>query len=575
VGATNQTIRHGWRWGTALLIGAVSLATTLGRARTEPAMAAAPVAETVFNFTGREQVYAIPDVGANTLAIVAAGGDGQAATSHPGPIYLGGRGAQVRAFLPLPPELRTLYVEVGVNGGFMRDTGVGRFNGAGAGGAATHGAPIGGDGGGASDVRTCSRHNPLCLIGGRFVPSIESRLVVAGGGGGAVAGFPGFAGGNAGIGQDGGAGLPAQQQGTDGQGGGGGTLGRCCAAGGNGGQARDAGATSGAAGGPGVLGQGGRGGDGGIGTPQSGGGLQGDGGSGGGGGGGYVGGAGGGGGAGNVLAPHYRGGSGGGGSSWVTPAAFGTAMALNNTGTFVRVAPATTTTTTVTCPHTAPQGSPVTCTARVQNVSTRFPSAPTGSVSWALTAGTGIVSPTTCDLDAAASCTVRFTPSTAPGSTATIKASYASADAFHVGSQGTTQVTVRAPRADLSLSQALSPTSTAGQLRNVITITNHGPATATDLRVRDLVISPSVRQVTVTTNQPGAECQLIRPPAGSDRALRCTLSSLAANGVWTLRVTYTGASGGRIDSTAEVLAGAGTTDPTPGDIRSTVSGTYP
>jgi hypothetical protein len=243
----------------------------------------------VFPFTGSERRFRVP-ARVTELKITAVG-------ASAAPDFQGGKGAIVSGTLRVHPG-ETLYVEVG--GSPSREyPGIGGFNGGGDGGgiAATMCDSTGCDytgGGGASDVRTKSRHT---------AGTLRSRLVVAGGGGGAGAAVGisqplGGAGGNAGA--DGGA---AGLQGAGSRGGAG--IRRAGGAGGPGGG-------NGARGASGLLGDGGRGGNGGPGDLVIGG-------SGGGGGGGRFGGGGGGGGVGSVnsLADAGPGGGGGGGSSLV------------------------------------------------------------------------------------------------------------------------------------------------------------------------------------------------------------------------------------------------------------------
>ncbi len=133
---------------------------------------------TTFYYTGGEQTLAIP-TGVSTITVVADGGRGGSANGN---TVLGGDGATVSGTISVAPG-STLYMEVGKNGEST----------------AYYGA-----GGGASDVRTCSRATNVCAGGGI---SLGSRLLVAGGGGGAgwrsvppggAAPATGSAGGNAG-----------------------------------------------------------------------------------------------------------------------------------------------------------------------------------------------------------------------------------------------------------------------------------------------------------------------------------------------------------------------------------------
>ena len=105
---------------------------------------------------GSEQEFNVP-AGVTQLHVTAIGGAGQPGTAClPGGSGPGGAGAKVTATLPVS-EGETVYIDFGE----------------GASGGAQHCSLLGpgGDGGGASDVRTVSG-------------SLASRLVVAGGGGG-------------------------------------------------------------------------------------------------------------------------------------------------------------------------------------------------------------------------------------------------------------------------------------------------------------------------------------------------------------------------------------------------------
>jgi RTX calcium-binding nonapeptide repeat (4 copies) len=311
-----------WTWVHRRVLGLASalglaLAGTLATPAVATAHAAQPVAPAqqadncadngvtttcAYLATGDEQYFGVPAPPGEPLAlhIVATGAPG-AAGDAPSPA--GGRGAVVTADLVVPGT-RTIFIEVG---GLPTTAGacmvwvacVGGHNGGGS-------SIYGGGGGGASDVRTLTGNAPGSLF---------SRYLVAAGGGGSGAGYPGehcapthvgvVGGGGGAAGMAGGAGQPCgPSPGGGGHGGGGGGAGTQSAGG--------AGGTSGAEPGqPGVFGQGGRGGR--------------D--VGGGGGAGWYGG--GGGGAGEVGDGLAAGGGGGGGSNLV-PA--GGSSALDPTG---------------------------------------------------------------------------------------------------------------------------------------------------------------------------------------------------------------------------------------------------
>ena len=253
-----------------------------------------------------EQVFIVP-AGVNSVGVTlvgAAGGSGgDAANSNDS--AAGGPGSVADAQLAVHPD-EVLFAEIG---------GAGSIAGPGANGGGWGDPSLGGGGGGATDVRTCSvaTTNPLEPVGCVGTNSLASRLLVAGGGGGAGGASvdgnatPGTGGGGGsggsgpqGVGGGGGGGADATL--ANGGGGGGGAM---TTGGGTGGGASDGSASA-----PGVLASGGAGGS------QS----ADDFGGGGGGGGGIYGGGGGGGG---TCQPHTSicagGGGGGGGSSGVPP----------------------------------------------------------------------------------------------------------------------------------------------------------------------------------------------------------------------------------------------------------------
>ncbi|WP_188309909.1 Ig-like domain-containing protein [Streptomyces sp. CBMA123] len=307
-----------------------------------------------FAFTGAEQTFTVPGgvTQVDVTAIGAAGGlEGLGHAS-------GGRGAQVSGTLTGLSGGQTLYVEVGgtaTNNGSCYPTSLctGGFNG----GGNTH---FGGGGGGASDIRTQSRTVPLTTI--------DSRLVVAAGGGGAgEAGqspCPGSPGGDAG------------QPGANG----------AC--------------SGGTGGGAGTATQGGAGGAGGGGTPSGTPGTLGTGGNGGlntggGGGGGFYGGGGGG----NInplITPAGSAGGGGGGSSLVP--AGGTGPTVTSAAASITISyttQPTVTTTLTTSPNPSLFGHPVTLTDTVCPTGGST-ATPTGTVTFAdagATLGTAPLSP--------------------------------------------------------------------------------------------------------------------------------------------------------------------------------------
>ncbi len=158
------------------------------------ALAPATARASEFGYTDGEQVWPVP-AGVTAVNVVAVGAPGGGAS--------GGEGAIVTADVLLPVGQRTLYVEVGGAGG----TPDGGFNGGGAGGVSSQNpANDGSGGGGASDVRTCSI--ALGASCATAASPLDSRLVVAAGGGGTG---PGWAGGPAGEAGGGDGGQPGAQ----------------------------------------------------------------------------------------------------------------------------------------------------------------------------------------------------------------------------------------------------------------------------------------------------------------------------------------------------------------------------
>jgi glycine rich protein len=191
-----------------------SLAAVLVCAVALPLAFAATPAQAItktFAFTEGEQAFLVP-AGVHRVHVVAVAGRGGNATDA-----LGGQAGEAIGDIAVNPG-QTLYVEVGGDGESQADGGEGGFNGGGDGA---------GGGGGASDVRTLPASAPS---------SLESRLIVApgGGGGGATgesAGTNGGAGGSPGVsgsypgggagtsteGGEGAEGCEASGFGTDGQ----------------------------------------------------------------------------------------------------------------------------------------------------------------------------------------------------------------------------------------------------------------------------------------------------------------------------------------------------------------------
>jgi hypothetical protein len=257
------------------LRGAILAVFSLVGALLMPAVASAGTAAITFTDPG-EHAFGVPQGLVGSLHIDAIGAAGQEPEAFRGFGTQGGVGAQVAGNLAIVSGV--LYAEVGVGGGGV------------------HGLAY--PGGGASDVRRCPAAASFCPGAGS---SLQSRVLVAGGGGGAN-----FFG-DGGAAYDGFARVLAPQSAVAG-GSGTGTLSLGGRGGGGGGAtaggAGGAGAAAAGAGAPGGLGQGGQGGYDGVRTS----------GTGSGGGGGYFGGGGGGQGS---DPTGLDGGGGGGGSSYV------------------------------------------------------------------------------------------------------------------------------------------------------------------------------------------------------------------------------------------------------------------
>lgn len=167
------------------MVGRTAMAAILGALVAASAAQAAPVTR-VFTPTGDVQTLRLPE-GVGTISVLAEGATGGDGLT----VGAGGLGGRVSARLDVP-DGGLLYVMVGGRG--LKGVGgqpvtPGGFNGGGTGNLA------GGSGGGASDVRLDWPGAP---------DSLNSRLIVAAGGGGSAGGVPGFtpipAGGSGGAG---------------------------------------------------------------------------------------------------------------------------------------------------------------------------------------------------------------------------------------------------------------------------------------------------------------------------------------------------------------------------------------
>jgi len=177
------------------------------RCKTTASLEPSKIEPVTFNYTGTEQCYKVPQ-GITLLYVEldgAPGGLGGGVLSS-----LGGKGGEIRGYLPVPATQRGLieylFVEVGGAGGGGQTVsasgsagaagGKGGYNGGGNGGSETKYEPSnelstrterglpggGGGGGGASDIQLCPLHVRTC--GATLESGVESILVEAGGGGG-------------------------------------------------------------------------------------------------------------------------------------------------------------------------------------------------------------------------------------------------------------------------------------------------------------------------------------------------------------------------------------------------------
>ncbi|MGY1905459.1 pentapeptide repeat-containing protein, partial [Modestobacter sp. SYSU DS0903] len=167
---------------TGLLSAGLVLGTTAPALADDACQRDAATVTCTYSFTGGEQVFVVP-AGVSLLDVTAIGGTGGralGASSAARPVRVAGE-------LPVQPG-QTLVVSVGGDGGVPTLStegvptpgGAGGFNGGARGGSAlgVPGHVSGAGGGGASDVRLISRTEP---------GSLESRLLVAAGSGGASA----------------------------------------------------------------------------------------------------------------------------------------------------------------------------------------------------------------------------------------------------------------------------------------------------------------------------------------------------------------------------------------------------
>jgi hypothetical protein len=109
------------------------------------------------------------------------------------------------------------------------------------------------------------------------------------------------------------------------------------------------------------------------------------------------------------------------------------------------------------------------------------------------------------------------------------------------------------PRADLRLSGTLTAGATAGTASAVTTVLNAGPNNASALQQIIEIKSTGYRSVHATST-PSASCQFIPAASGYTRAVSCVTNSLATGAKWTLKLSYTGTSGGALTTKSTVTA---------------------
>jgi hypothetical protein len=187
----HQTGKDGPRSSVRRIASAVALAVVLVAIALPVSLSNAGAASggtKTFTFTGGEQAFSVPD-GVTSLDVTAVGGKGGVGVTTSSYNPPGGFGAVATGKLAVTPG-QILFVEVGSNGG-SPSVQSGGFNGGGQGGP---GEIPGGGGGGGTDIRTIS----IAGVG----KSLDSRLLIAGGGGGGGADgvpYPGGRGGQAGL----------------------------------------------------------------------------------------------------------------------------------------------------------------------------------------------------------------------------------------------------------------------------------------------------------------------------------------------------------------------------------------
>lgn len=426
--------------------GAAGLLLASGLLSATDVLAGPPVGGGLRDTTPGQLVYQVGPGVSELLVTVVGGVGGSTTDSSNGSVITtpGGAAGTVHGLLRVTPG-ETLYLEVGANG--ASGSGVSAQGGGGAGGTtyvpgsgyAGLSAPGGAGGGGASDIQLCAVASCNPAI---FGSSIDPRLVVAGGGGGAgdlnndLGGFGGAGGhpaqrGSGGLSQLGYHDLGGPGgAGTASIGGQGGPAGQGYGGVDNGSPGSQGSATSGGAGGAGsdVAGAGGGGGGGGF----------------------YAGGGGGGGGfESGGISGLGAGGGGGGGESYAGPQLSQVTFGNVSSGTpFIQIQYPSVTSLVVQPAASGPSGSTATVTATVSSVDGGVP---TGSVVVTLEGGSSCTAVLTggrgsCDLNLPAAGATGFT------------AAY-SGDATYAASATTLayQVTVPVPAAGAEL--PLAPSS--------------------------------------------------------------------------------------------------------------------
>ena len=203
------------------------------------------------------------------------------------------------------------------------------------------------------------------------------------------------------------------------------------------------------------------------------------------------------------------------------------------------------TTTSVSClPASVPVNTTTTCTATVTDPATSGVVTPTGTVTFAITTGTGSFNVPTCTLAAgtyaagtttpSTSCSVVYKPSQIGTGSHTLTASFGG-DSSHTTSSNTATVTVTPP--------AAAPTSTVVScVPGSVTVNSGSVCTAT---VTDTSASPSTPTGSVSfasdgtgTFSPGTSCNLLAGAAGTASCAVTYTPTVVGTGTHSITGTY-------------------------------------